>query len=70
MTYDNWKTTNPEDEALGVYESYADCDCCGKLRRLRQCWVYGNMETWACAECRQDDDDDSDRVAFETGEQT
>ena len=34
-----------------------ECDCCGKRRvTLRQCWAYG-IETWACAECRDDDEE-------------
>ena len=47
MTYDEWKTTDPADRG----PPQADCDCCGKMRRVSQCWL-GNLETWACDECR------------------
>ena len=53
MTYDNWKTTNPDDEQLG--DPVGQCDCCGKMRPLSQCWAFG-IETWACEECRGDDE--------------
>jgi hypothetical protein len=49
MTYDSWKTTNPDDEQPG--EPVAECDCCGKTRPLSRCWVPGGLETWACEEC-------------------
>jgi hypothetical protein len=50
MTCDSWKTTGPspydyDDEALG------ECDCCGKWRVLSRCWA-GELETFACDECR------------------
>jgi hypothetical protein len=48
MTYDHWKTTEPEpfDE-----EPKGECDCCGRVRPLTRCWPFG-METFACDECR------------------
>lgn len=47
MTYDHWKSTEPDydDGTMG------DCDCCSKYRPLSRCWAYG-IETWACDECR------------------
>jgi hypothetical protein len=42
--------------------SEADCDCCGKFRRVSQTW-YNGLETWACAACRGDDEEDDDEVA-------
>ena len=37
------------------------CDCCGRTEWLSQCWV-GELETWACDECRgiEPDDDEDD----------
>jgi hypothetical protein len=29
----------------------AECDCCGAKRALTRCWL-GDMETFACDECR------------------
>jgi hypothetical protein len=64
-TYDEWKTTNPADSELGSgVECEGECDCCGRVRHLTQCWAFGNMETWACDECRSiepDPDDERDR---------
>jgi hypothetical protein len=54
MTYDTWKTTNPDDERLG--EPVAECDCCGKMRPLARCWAPVGVETWACDECRGNHD--------------
>jgi hypothetical protein len=53
MTYDHWKTT--EDEPS---EELAQCDCCARMRPAREvlgCYAAGGLETWACADCRQDD---------------
>lgn len=33
------------------YEAWGQCDCCGKQRWTSQVWA-GELETWACAECR------------------
>jgi len=46
----------------------ADCDCCGRYREVSQCWAFGNMETWACDECRGVDDDSELQYMTETGE--
>jgi hypothetical protein len=48
MTYDNWKTTNPDDRFL----QSSECDCCGRRRRTAFVLAFGNLETFACAECR------------------
>lgn len=46
MTYDTWKTTEPEsDEPVG------QCDCCARMLPLHRVWAFGNLETWACDEC-------------------
>ena len=58
-TYDEWKTTNPADEELGDGQ-IAPCDCCGKVRPLRQC-CFGT-ETWACDECWGWDEPDPDEA--------
>lgn len=43
---------------MSQHECIGECDCCGRGdRHLRQMWVYGGMETWACAECRGEDPD-------------
>jgi hypothetical protein len=55
---------HPADDTTGFQEpngksgrtAEADCDCCGKRRRLSQVFFAG-LETWACAECRGDDED-------------
>jgi hypothetical protein len=54
MTYDEWKLETPEDERArrtGIKQVSGECDGCGKYRWLSQTWV-GNLETWACDECR------------------
>jgi hypothetical protein len=53
MTYDHWKTTEPDDGAEPPIEAdeLRECDCCGKLAVLSRCWAYG-IETFACDECR------------------
>jgi hypothetical protein len=33
------------------------CDVCGKYRKLTQAWVTG-VETWACAACSGEDEDE------------
>lgn len=38
-----------------------ECDCCPRQNvQIRQCWVNG-METWACAACRDDDEEDDEQ---------
>ena len=32
------------------------CDCCGRQRELSRVWAFG-IETFACEECRGNDDD-------------
>lgn len=64
MTYDHWKTTEPEpfeedrpvdDDGpdCGEDEWPRECDCCGKLRKLTRT-DYAGIETFACDECRGD----------------
>lgn len=31
---------------------FGNCDCCGKKRPLSRCWAPGDVETFACDECR------------------
>jgi hypothetical protein len=64
MTYDNWKATNPEDEALCTFDGCGGCDCCGNAERaLTRKWAFGNMETWVCGECSEEPSDFWDRPA-------
>lgn len=69
MSYDTWKTTNPADAELGgdesepIPENFGECDCCGRLTIRHQCWAFGNVETWACAECSAEPSDFWDKPA-------
>lgn len=70
MTYDHWKTTDPaeyydvEPDRPDTRMIAGECDCCGNQRTtLRQCWMIRGLETWACAQCRDDDDDLSEETA-------
>ncbi len=56
MSYDSWKTTEPDQPCDGPF---GQCDCCNEQRPLSQCWASG-VETWACDECRGDEGDDDD----------
>ena len=39
------------------FDAWGECDCCNRGKRwLHQTWVSG-METWACAECRGEEND-------------
>jgi hypothetical protein len=57
MTYDHWKTTEPEpfeewppdDDEPELYE----CDCCGKMVSELSRVFYCGIETFACDECRE-----------------
>lgn len=42
MTYDNWKTTNPDDEWLGpAPEQWVVCNACkGSGVEVHRIWVY------------------------------
>ena len=66
MTYDHWKTTNPDDQFLGPdpedEDDFDECDCCGNpSEELDWC---GN--SLCCPKCRNaDDDEDADRGDFE-----
>ncbi len=53
MSYDHWKTTEPDP---CPDPPPRQCDCCGKMRPLTRCWAFGNLETFACDECRGDDE--------------
>jgi hypothetical protein len=37
-----------------IKPTVGECDCCGKRRKLTQCWV-GELETWACYRCQSVD---------------
>ena len=47
MTYDKWKTTEPDPHE---HEPFGICDVCDKERPLFRKWVTG-IETWCCEEC-------------------
>ena len=54
MTYDNWKTTEPDPHAD---EYLSECDCCGKMRpHVTRCWTTYGLETFACWECQGNDE--------------
>lgn len=36
-------------------EQRYECDCCGKRAPLTRCWYAGSIETYACDQCREDD---------------
>jgi hypothetical protein len=60
MSYDRWKSTDPD---LHAGEPFGACDCCGKHRPLSRCWTgvgVSGIETWACDECRGGDGEDDD----------
>jgi len=48
MSYDTWKSTEPDPPHDGPF---GECDCCGQKRPLSRCWPMG-IETYACDECR------------------
>lgn len=39
------------------FTAHSECEGCGRVRRLTQCWMSG-CETWQCDECRGETDDD------------
>ena len=53
MTYDHWKTTEPQPSSDGY-----ECDCCGRTDggEISRVWAYG-IETFACARCRGDEEE-------------
>ena len=54
MTYDHWKTTEPEpfkEWPPDDEDEPRECDCCGKERKLTSLF-YSGIETFACDECR------------------
>ena len=48
MTYDQWKTTEPQPSSDGY-----ECDCCGRTDggAISRVWYCG-IETFACDRCR------------------
>jgi hypothetical protein len=43
------------------------CDCCARIvRRTEQCWTSCGLETWACAACRGEDEEEAgeEEVAY------
>ena len=63
MSYDHWLQTEPDTE------EWAECDCCGKRKPLKQMqtvWAPGGLETWACDECLSQDEEDDEEPDFYT----
>ena len=61
MTYDHWKTTEPEEHA-------SECDCCGRMQTGCVDIVAYGLDTHACPECRDavdEDDEEADRGCYE-----
>ena len=56
MTYDHWKTTNPDDEFLGPgpedKDDFDECDGCGETDELD--WHLGYL---MCPKCRAAEED-------------
>ena len=48
-----------------------ECDCCGKWSNsIRRVWYLNYMETYACAKCRQDEEETEhdDKLERETNQ--
>ena len=43
MTYDNWKTTEPDP---GDYEPFGECHWCGYRAQLYRMWLLTGVEGW------------------------
>jgi hypothetical protein len=54
MTYDHWKTTEPDllDDRL-----VSCCDCCGEYKPGCEDLTWNGMDVHACPKCRGGDDD-------------
>jgi hypothetical protein len=48
MTYDKWKSTEPDTRQ----DSHGECDHCGRWRRLTRCWTSIGKEMLCCEECQ------------------
>jgi hypothetical protein len=64
MTYDHWKTTEPEQDGDEFPQHFSQCDCCGEMKPDCEDIVYQGMDTHACFKCRgnaEDEDEAADR---------
>ena len=63
MTYDHWKTTNPDDEFLGPdrdeEDNFEECDVCGAITEDLD-WLGGYL---VCPKClaNKEEDEAADR---------
>ena len=65
MTYDHWKTTNPEDRYLGASDDpdiMGRCEFCEKLALLMPTVAgpRGRVEVWLCDDCAADNQPQED----------
>ena len=51
MTYDNWKTTEPDP---GDYEPFGECHWCGYRAQLYRMWLLTGVEGWFCSDCEEE----------------
>ena len=51
MTYDNWKTTEPDP---GDYEPFGECHWCGYRAQLYRMWLLTGVEGWFCRDCAEE----------------
>ena len=61
--YDTWKTMSPDksENACATTFLRGECDCCGEDKpQLWRIVTAHNIETFACAECCQANDDAED----------
>ena len=51
MTYDDWKTTEPDP---GDYEPFGECHWCGYRAQLYRMWLLTGVEGWFCSDCAEE----------------
>jgi hypothetical protein len=51
MTYDHWKTTEPDPFE---HEPFGECHWCGHAAVLYRTWLCSPIETWVCGECLEE----------------
>jgi hypothetical protein len=51
VTYDNWKTTEPDP---GDYEPFGECHWCGYRAQLYRMWLLTGVEGWFCSDCAEE----------------
>jgi hypothetical protein len=52
VTYDNWKTTEPDPG--GDYEPFGECHWCGYRAQLYRMWLLTGVEGWFCSDCAEE----------------